>query len=66
MAKYFFLSLVINFVVLAGVGMLFEYFDSGDDPIYSGREAIKHFITAIPIAATIVMVNRKGKDRDSA
>lgn len=58
-AKYFLLSFVINFIVLAALSVLFEYFDTGDDPIYSTKEAIKNLIMAIIIAGTIVLFNKK-------
>lgn len=45
--------------MLAALSVLFEYFDTGDDPIYSTKEAIKNLIMAIIIAGTIVLFNKK-------
>ena len=46
------ISVAINFVVLALVSMVFEYFDSGDDPIYDGKEAIKNLIVALCLSGS--------------
>lgn len=57
--KYFFLILLINFVVLAGLSIIFENFDTGDDLLYSGREAIKNLIVAAIIAGTTTFIYKK-------
>ncbi len=55
----FFLTLVIIFVVLACVNMLFEYFDTGDDPLYGKKAAAKNLVMALVLSGTIVFMNRK-------
>lgn len=62
----FFLSLVVNFVVLAGVSILFEYFDTGDDPLYSMRDAVRNFVMALVLSATIFFMSRKTAGGDRA
>lgn len=62
-AMFILLSVAINFFVLACLSMLVEYFDTGDDPIYSAREAIKNLIMAVVIAGTTTyFISRRGKN----
>lgn len=62
--KCFFLALMINFIVLAGLSILFEYFDTGDDPIYSFGEAVKNFIIALVIAGVTIFTFQRRNTPD--
>ena len=52
--KAFLIALCVNFVVLAILSILFEFFDKGDDPIYDAKEALKNLILAIVISAILI------------
>lgn len=59
-ATAFFLSFFISFVVLAMVSILIEYFDSGDDPLYSLKDALRNMAIALIVAATTIwQINKK-------
>ncbi|MEM7626176.1 MAG: hypothetical protein AAF333_11320 [Planctomycetota bacterium] len=62
----FFISIVINFVVLACVSILFEYFDTGDDPLYSMKVAVKNLVMSLIITGTIFFMYRKTAGADRA
>lgn len=59
--KFFFLILIVNFLVLGILNVVFEYLDSGDDPLYSGEVAVKNLVVALCVAGAVVFFNKKKK-----
>jgi len=56
-----FVILVVNFLVLGCVHAVFEYFDTGDDPLYSYNIAFQHLIVSLFLAAAMVWQNNRKK-----
>ena len=57
--KVFFLVLVLNFLILGGINVVFEYLDTGDDPLYSPKVAFQNLIVSLFMAVTMVWLNKK-------
>lgn len=55
-AKKFLLVLVVIFLAFCCIDVLFEYFDTGDDPLFSPKMAVRNLIVSLAIAGTIVML----------
>ena len=65
----FFVILIVNFLVLGSLNVVFEYFDTGDDPLYSLKVAVQNFIVSLFMAVTMVWLNNKkirGRDQDGS
>jgi len=59
--KNFFVLLIVNFLALGAVNVVFEYFDTGDDPLYSSTVAAKNLIVSLLMASVLTWLFSKNR-----
>lgn len=57
--KIFFVILIVNFLVLGCLNIVFEYFDTGDDPLYSYKVAFQNLFVSLLVASFMVWQSYK-------